>query len=146
MFIFYAFYSLNLDIKWYISNINFHFNEYYLPVIEYIFLFFSMLSLYLWIKKGIYQYDIRSEWIWISWEIIEAKICYGYRNFYKYTIKFYDNNSNEIIFQEKHKGLLEYKEQKQLNETLIEWLEWTKTFPKIDIMYDKFDSNKAIIK
>ena len=144
--IFYGLYSFNLDIKWDIKWINYHFSEYYIPIIEYIFLFSSIVSLIFWLKKWMYQFNIRSEWILTSWEIIEEKMSFFYRNLYKYTIKFHDNNSNEIIFKENHKCLLEYKEQKQLNEELIEWLEWTKTFPKIEVMYDKFDSNKAIIK
>lgn len=144
--IFYGLYAADLDIKWDIKLIDFYFNEYYLILLESLFLILAIISLIFWLKKWMYQYNIRLEGIITSWEIIEEKMSFFYKNLYKYTIKFHDNNSNEIIFKENHKCLLDYKEQKQLNTESVEWLEWTKIFPKIDIMYDKFDSNKAIIK
>jgi hypothetical protein len=144
MLIFYSFYILNLDFKSNFKILDFEFNQIHVNILEYIFICFSIISLIMWLKKWMYQYNIRSEWIITLWKIIEEKHCLGYRKYYKYKIEFLDTNSKMIVFEEIHTSLLESK--KQMYDNWIEWLEWTNICPKVEIIYDKFDSLKAIIK
>lgn len=125
-------------------NIEYNLNDKYIEIVWYLLIILIIFFTIKWLKKWLFQYKIRTYWITTLGEIKEEKST-GKKNYYKYVIIFIDNDWKEITFQERHTTLF-------LNERWksdIMWYKplWSKErpFPKINIIYDKFNSKNAII-
>jgi hypothetical protein len=111
-----------------------------------IFISLILITLYFWIKwinRWFFEYDIRNNWFKTIWTVLEEKHI-GQVNYNKYSIKFIDNNEKEIIFEEKHSGIY-LSDWWSLNKfKKILWL-IENIYPKVEVMYNKDNSENAII-
>jgi hypothetical protein len=124
-------------------NIEYNLNDKQVEIVSYLLIILIIFLFIKWFNKWIYQYNIRAFWKITLGEVKEEK--YTATKYYKYKITFIDDNFNKVTFQEKHAPLF-------LNErwkSNIFWNNplWSKEnpYPKIKIMYDKSNSQNAII-